>query len=274
MLARLVLLFVLVTGLAACQGLPDLSIPQAIFPTSPPGGGVPPPASSPGGPVAPVSTPLLGDTGTPLPIGLEVKVIDEASQSPDYSVKARYPYLVGSASPYLASFNQGVEDLVFAEIGQFAQVVGASGERTGLLQIDFLPTQLSPQFVSVQLKVTTYLQGAAHLNTTTRAINYDLQAGRPLALADLFQPGSSYLQALSDACLQELRTRQITLWEDGAAPREENFQVWNLTPEGLLVTFDEYRVADYNAGAQIVLIPYETLQPLANPGGPLAAQRQ
>ena len=270
MFTRLVLVIVLVSGLAACQGLPDLSIPQATSPATPVGGGLPPSTAAPSGPVAPVSTPLKGEEGTSQPVTLEVKVIEETSQSPEFNVKARYPYLAGSGSPYLASFNQTIEALVLAEIGQFAQVVGASAEQTGMLQIDFLPALVSPQLVSIQLKVTTYLQGAAHLNTTSRALNYDLQAGHTLALADLFRPGSPYLQTISDACLQDLRARQVLTWEDGALPREENFQVWNLTPEGLLVTFDEYRVTDYNAGPQTVLIPYTAFQDIAAPGGPLS----
>ena len=268
MLARLALLVCLVAGLTACQGLPDLSIPQGTQPT--PVGGAGSPAAAPGGPVAPVATPLFGTEETPQPVTLEVKVIEEEAETPAYRVRARYPYLTGGGSPYLADFNQRIETLVLGEIGRFAQEVSAGGGRTGLLTIDFLPTLLDPRMVSVQLKVTTFLQGAPHMNTTSRALNYDLQRGQPLALADLFQAGSPYLQTLSDASITDLRDRNVLQWEAGAQPREENFQVWNLTPEGLLITFDEYRVADYTAGPQTVLIPYDRLSEIANPTGPLS----
>jgi len=59
-------------------------------------------------------------------------------------------------------------------------------------------------------------------------------------------------------------------WEEGALPAPENYQRWNITPDGLLISFDEYTVAPYAAVPQAVLVSYEVLKQLIDPGGLLA----
>lgn len=264
--ARLISIAGLVVGLVSCQAAPEIPITQGGS-TSPDSTAAP---AAAGGPVPPVALPLYGDEGTPEPVNLEVKVINETSESPAYTIKARTPYLTGSGSPYLAAFNQVVEAYTYAQISSFLQSLAESEDAAGLLQIDFLPSLIDQNTVSVLFKTTTYFQGTAHVNNSSHALNYDLQTGQSLALADLFQPGAPYLQALSDASAADLRARDALKWEEGALPLEENYREWNITPQGLLITFDEYRVDSYAAGVQSVLVPYDRLQAIARPDGPLS----
>jgi hypothetical protein len=55
----------------------------------------------------------------------------------------------------------------------------------------------------------------------------------------------------------------------GAAPIRENYRVWNITGDGLLVTFEEYQIAPYAAGPQQVLLLKGDLTGYLNPEGPL-----
>ena len=71
--------------------------------------------------------------------------------------------------------------------------------------------------------------------------------------------------------MNELKAKDVLFWEEGALPRADNYQVWNISPEGLQITFDEYQVAPYAAGPQSVQIPYSDVKSLARPDGPLAA---
>ncbi|MFO7584726.1 MAG: DUF3298 domain-containing protein, partial [Anaerolineales bacterium] len=54
--------------------------------------------------------------------------------------------------------------------------------------------------------------------------------------------------------------RAILGFSGGAEPLPENYRNWNLTYEGLLITFDEYQVAPYAAGMQQVLVPFDVLE--------------
>src|SRR5262249_30472423 len=98
--------------------------------------------------------------------------------------------------------------------------------------------------------------------------------GAILKLADLFQPNSNYLKVISDYCIKEIKKLDVSDDEwirNGAGPKLENYDSWNVTPEGLQITFDAYQVASYAAGPQEVTVPYSLLKPIINPDGPLAA---
>jgi hypothetical protein len=45
---------------------------------------------------------------------------------------------------------------------------------------------------------------------------------------------------------------------------------WHPASDGLLVTFNEIRVAPYASGPQTVVVPYAQLKRLISPRGPLA----
>ena len=66
-----------------------------------------------------------------------------------------------------------------------------------------------------------------------------LESGQEVQLAALFEPGSDYLKVISDYCIAELNKRDIGAWLEGAAPIPENYRVWNITTEGLIITFNE-----------------------------------
>lgn len=119
-------------------------------------------------------------------------------------------------------------------------------------------------------KVYYYAAGAAHPGHYSYAINYDLRQGRLIELGDLFKPDAAYLAAISATCIADLKERGVLAWEDGALPKAENYKTWNITPDGLQITFDEYQVTAYAMGPQTVIIPYAKLIDMARTDGPLA----
>jgi hypothetical protein len=200
----------------------------------------------------------------------------EESQSPRYSIQATWPILEWGGDPRVQAFNRAVETMVREEIQTFKDGVlklpddPALSEYASSLQISYTTQNYDRGILSVLLRISFYSAGAAHPGSYFRAVNYDLREGKELALADLFQPGADYLSLLSSACLEDLQNRHVLGWEEGALPKEENFRNWNVTPGGLLITFDEYQVAPYALGPQSVIIPYETLSELLRPDGPLS----
>ncbi len=70
-----------------------------------------------------------------------------------------------------------------------------------------------------------------------------------------------------------MRPRDIGFqgFELGATAAVQNYRNWNITPNGLMITFDEYQVAPYAAGPQTVVIPYKALGQILEPDGPLAS---
>ena len=250
---RILTLCVFIFGLAACGGNPVIK---------------------------PVPTVTIGLPVTPVPFYLTVTLgsipYTESGTGPVYTIETNTPVLTnGNLDPRLGPFNDYMTALVQQEIDAFKQnlqmasvepIVGGSS-----LEINF--SQLSPQGNLLSLKFTIffYFDGAAHPNTYSISATYDLEAGKMLVLADLFQPGTEYLSLISTYCLDELRAGPFgeALFEEGAQPTEENYARWNITPEGLLITFDPYQVTAYAAGPQLVVIPYSELQSIIEPQGPI-----
>lgn len=90
-----------------------------------------------------------------------------------------------------------------------------------------------------------YSDGAAHPGSYSITLNYDLGQGRELALADLFLPNSNHLETIANYCKAQL-SKELFFegpFVDGANPTLENYRDWNITADGLLITFGEYQVA-------------------------------
>ncbi len=101
------------------------------------------------------------------------------------------------------------------------------------------------------------------------SINYDLKTGRPLQLKDVFKAKIKYLRVLSklsrNKLAEEFQMSEADWWiEKGTAPIEKNFGAWNITPEGLVISFGDYQVGTYAMGAPSITIPLTDLKNLLN----------
>jgi hypothetical protein len=134
--------------------------------------------------------------------------------------------------------------------------------------------------ISVVFDVGSYSAGAAHPNSYSEVVNFDLRNGKQLKLADLFQPGSKHLQSIATYCIADLKKQgkkqgEESMLDDdwiqrGAGPDAENYGSWTIGKKGLGIIFDSYQVAAYAAGPQHVLVPYSALKDLIKPDGPIA----
>ena len=226
------------------------------------------------------ATAVLSPTFTPIPLYSVVKLVtnltEDSGKSPDYTLKAQTPFLQNSEDMWVVNFNNEMALLTQAEIASF---------RSNVAQISPLPDVpgsfydqqfevLSPpgNLLSLKFQIMIYIQGAAHPGTRSRTVTYDLEAGSEVRLAELFLPGSDYLERIANYCIAQLSTRDIGFEasSSGAQPLPENYGDWNITSDGLLITFDEYLVAAYAAGPQEVIVPYAELQSVIDSQGPLA----
>lgn len=204
--------------------------------------------------------------------------IREANRRLRYTIKARYPQAVGASDARLARLNQEIRSLMVREINGFKKdfqrpqpqmaIVGGSSFDTS-----YVVELATDELVSIAFGISSYYEGAAHPQHNTVVFNYDLASGKRLKLSDLFKP--NYLPLISDyaiaALKKELSPDPDLEWiQTGAGPKAENYKNWNLTREGLKVTFDPYQVASYAQGEHVVVIPYAVLKNVIDPVGPLA----
>lgn len=127
------------------------------------------------------------------------------------------------------------------------------------------------RILSVRMSFQGYVAGMAHDFHRHASLNFDLTDNHPLTLSELFLPESDYLGTISELAREQLsrRLKDHQMVIQGTEPTAENFAVWNLKPNGILFTFEEYQVAPYVYGAQTVLIPYTAIANILAPSSQL-----
>jgi hypothetical protein len=181
------------------------------------------------------------------------------------------PRLLGPNTAVTGPFNQAVDTFLTYGLDDVRQgVVEAEAGPDSSLWITHTIPAATESLIGVLFYVDGYVTGAAHPFHYSYALNYDLDEARVLGLSELFLPGTPYLEVISRYCLDDLKRQDVLEWEEGILPAPENYQRWNITPDGLLISFDEYTVAPYAAGPQAVVVPYDVLRELIDPEGPLA----
>jgi hypothetical protein len=222
-------------------------------------------------------------------LDLVTKRIKEADNKLKFDIEVQYPQISGSTDARIARFNSQAKSLTSKKISEFKKDMAeraaefeeppSDSDMRSDLTISYEVGLANDDLISIGFDIGGYSRGAAHPNSYTEAINYDLKNGKPLKLADLFKPGANYLKVISAYCIDDLKKQAkaqgpgSSLTNDwiqtGAAAKVANYKSWTISKKSLDVTFDSYQVGPYVAGPQYVSIPYTVLKEIINPDGPL-----
>jgi hypothetical protein len=224
-------------------------------------------------------------------VELIAKQSKESNKKLNYKIEAEYPQATGALDNRFDKFNQEAKNLVTRRISAFKKETtdvapddgttpDASPESESSVPVDSLDISYrialaKDDLISIEFEVGSYSSGAAHPNSYSEVLNYDVKAGKVIKLTDLFNPGAKYLQLISAYCIKDLKRQsksKDSLLDDqtiqnGAGPDAQNYESWTLTKKGLEITFDPYQVASYAAGPQRVVVPYSALKELIKPDG-------
>jgi len=208
------------------------------------------------------------------------KEIKEENTELNYSIEAYYPELEDCTNEevkkdfndkILSSVNKSIEDFREA-VKEFHSEMEESFNAYCIH--NYSVTKGNDGIISIRFYIEEFA-GGAHPSHTYSSLNYNLKTGSEIKLSDLFSEDSDYLTVISEYCIKDLKKQKTEAGdsgegfiEDGAGPKEENFYCFNLTDQGLLITFNEYQVGPYAEGYKEVTIPYEDLKDVINPDGP------
>ncbi len=204
---------------------------------------------------------------------------------PKIIIKSVYPQLASETDKDgIANFNELSSSIVQDEISQFRDLVKdyslvqkklPRSQITNNLYLDYDTSYIKSKhnhIISTRFTIKGDITGMPHAYHRHRVINYNLDASEEIELSSLFNPDANYLSVLSDftgAALSR-RLKDQSYIADGTAPRLENFQNWNIKSNGLLITFEEAKVAPYVHGTLMVLVPYSVLKDILSPDSPIA----
>lgn len=247
---------------------PEPTVAPTVAPTAAPTAAptTAPPVTSP---IRPAPTrrparPPARRTASPKIITL---VITETGVNPDFIIDVKYPAAVPAGGTHDA-FNQLSRDKVDATIKGFKAEVAANGVITDMptftntLYINYKIVRNAKGIISVRFSNSVYFAGAAHPNNFSKVLNFDFNTGAEIQLDEVFKPGVDYLTTISNYCKRVLQRRGTLDFPEGADPKPENYQNWNMGLHNLVITFDPYQVAPYAAGPQECQVPLVTLRRL------------
>ena len=195
-----------------------------------------------------------------------------------YEIEAQYPQFTGGANPNFEKFNQAARAAVTRKVAGFKKDMQPEGEEEeprpegsmgSDLSVGYDVALAQDDLVSIKFDVSSYFQGAAHPNSYSDVLNFDLKNGKQLKLSDLFKPGAKFLQQsrLTASAISRSRRKQgLAGRGNRRARRRQTTTQAGPSPNAVWDHFDPYQVGPYAAGPQFVLVPYSTLKDLINPG--------
>ena len=201
------------------------------------------------------------------PSRLSVLTEADSFRGETYETKLQSPYVHGIDE-------ESVSDSLNNRIRAFAKKIESDAvatmetpeknEEKNTLQMTYIVEELSPSFVSILFHVSTKISGAAHGLEVTHSFNYDIAEQKELALADLFNPTSKYLDRLSELSIVQLideAQKNRTYYQQKeqsiksrASAKIENFQTFSVADGKLTITFDPYDVGPYAEGKHTVTL--------------------
>jgi len=235
-------------------------------------------------PVSPTApAPLVTDTVVPVLsqqltlTSIPFSESDPGNGYPKYTITSQTPQLTGSDDPHVVAFNQRLNEIVGNEVNvwrqEFQRLPLTSLSNGSSLDVTYTLVGQRGDIWSFKFDFSFYADMAAHPGLNSATLTYDLAQGRELAMADLFLPGSNFLEVISAYCKAELQKQPYadSFWMEGANPTSENYRLWNVTADGLMITFSQYQVAPGASGPLKVIVPYAALTTILDPYGPSAA---
>ncbi len=174
----------------------------------------------------------------------------------------RFPRIDGPQTPAIQRFNE-----LAAQQPQY-RFEDATNE-----SVDYRIAFAGTELISVRFDLSADTLGAAHPNSTAKAVTVLMTEGRALAQTDVFAANSDWRRFVTQRAVAEI-TRQYR--EDDFTPPERDVQesatkphLWLVTERGLTILFPPYSFgAPYVMGGTEVTIPWADLRPYLNPAAP------
>jgi Protein of unknown function (DUF3298) len=224
----------------------------------------------------PQSVSVVSPTPTPSPtpsaneIKFRSKTLNE--HVPDiYKITAEYPQFEGPESKRARAFNRWLENFVLSDVVEFRGLERAAMKKEKgkpppieeSLEIGYDIVFANRDLISIKFDEEVMALGQMHPIDYPVPVNYDLKNGRLIKLSSLFKAKTNYLDLFSRYCRDELRNKtKDPLMMRGTEPKAENYKNWNIAPEGIMISFDDYQVGPHSMGQPVIVIPYAVLKDL------------
>lgn len=205
---------------------------------------------------------LIWKQNTIIPLSKQYRVIEkEYYPNKDYYVY--YPEVEGMT-------NKAGQEQLNRQLMQLSEVktIPPTAQLDYSYSGDFSVEFFRKQLLVLELTGYNYPFGAAHGMPTRIHVNADLTSGRIYGLKDLFKPGSSYVQVLSDIIAYQIRhnPEYSYVWPDSYQGIKPD-QPFYVDDHALYIYFAPYEIAPYAAGFPTFTIPFQQIMNIIDVNG-------
>lgn len=109
--------------------------------------------------------------------------------------------------------------------------------------------------------------GGAHGLTLIRSLTFDIETGKLYSLQDLFKPNADYVGRLSEIVREQIRIRDIPVFEEFTEIRPD--QDFYIADKSLVLYFPLYEITPYAYGFPYFPISVYDIQDIIDETGPL-----
>lgn len=209
---------------------------------------------------------------------LQVKDATIKESNEKYSIDVIYPQVENLTNKTEQSkLNQSLQDRMNSLVAEFKQNQVNSVEipefenAKSELKITYVPGLANSKIFSTQFQILENFPGMAHPNNYNEVFNYNLQNASLISLSNLFKPDSNYLLTLAEQARKDLTEQEkenpnaADFINEGTGPTADNFDLFLLDKEALVLIFNPATVAPDYFGTMKVIIPYEQMRNLLSP---------
>jgi hypothetical protein len=192
-----------------------------------------------------------------------------------YEIDVEYPEIEDDRTRATLTFNRWMKKKVKGYVEEFAllQQRAERFDRSRKLSPLVITEGLSilwkvyysdDRLISLRLTHIVMAVGQMHPIAYYETINYDLRRGRPLHERSVFKRG--YTRVFSEFSRKHIRDEyEMDYTNDewlksGTSAQMKNFPNWNIVPDGILISFEDYQIAAHVFGQLELIIPYGELK--------------
>ena len=181
-------------------------------------------------------------------------------------IEVYYPYVVGMPNHKTEEYmNQTILNLVnVLQLEQLKMQTGTKLEMTGHYEIKTNERGI----LSLTLSNYAYSYPMAHGFTIVKSLTFNLNTGDAYTLAELFNPGSNYVEVLSELIATQIMIRDLPLLNDfqHIQPNQDYY----LADKSIVIYFQLYEIAPYYVGFPMFPISGYELQALISDSSPIS----
>lgn len=216
-----------------------------------------------------------------------VTATDVRYSSPRIVVKLTYPRLASSDdsseqeentnSMRINAFNEQVTRIINEEIDDFKTKVQNAADYQKTLEKSKIKNRLTFDFnsaivnldeqpiISIRFVAQGYVSGMKQPFRRYRSLNFDMETGNEIQLADIFKADSDYFNVIAEYA-NDVLSKKLRSYNPASstAPSADQFRNWNINLRGIRITFDPETIAPAQYGSQTILVPYAKINEIIN----------